>query len=89
MARHERAMVDRELLFGQLTSAVVNFSQMRPKDPSKTADFMPSEWIKRSIAKTGRLTDRQRAAIADQVRQVARSFLEQQNGPPRVTRVPR
>ena len=35
-----------ELLFAQLTSYLINFSTVRPKEPVKPADFMPSEWAK-------------------------------------------
>jgi hypothetical protein len=80
MDRFERSVVDRELLFAQLTSWVVNCSMARPKEPTKMADFMPSEWVKRSVARSGPISEAQRKAVVEQVRSVAKAFMGDQDG---------
>jgi hypothetical protein len=44
--RKEQEDADKQFLFAQLTSAVINFSMCHPTEPTKPADFMPSEWLK-------------------------------------------
>jgi len=65
--RHERAIHEREFLFGQLASVYVNFSMAHPKEPVHARDFMPSEWAKQAVtAQPKRRLNRQK--IADGVR---------------------
>lgn len=47
--RHRRATSDNEYLWGQLTSAVVNFSFCHPEKVMTPQDFMPAEQRKRYL----------------------------------------
>lgn len=44
--RHLQGVEEREFLFAQLTSAVVNFSYRGPKEMVHPKDFMPSQMHK-------------------------------------------
>lgn len=62
--RHAEQVRSNEFLFGQLTSAVVNFSMCHPEKPSEIRDFMPSE-MRKAVVKPKR---RARKVIAAEVR---------------------
>lgn len=72
--RHERAIAQREFLFGQLASAVVNFSMGRPKEPVRPRDFMPSEWVREAIIEKPKRR-RKRQTIAMEVRATMEHFM--------------
>lgn len=44
--KYDKQVEHNELLFGQLTSTVINWGFCRPQNPTKASDFMPSEWVK-------------------------------------------
>jgi hypothetical protein len=75
LERHDRATREREFLFGQLTSCVVNYAMAHPKKPVTAADYMPSEWRRKKPRK--RTTKDERQAVADQVRELFASQFEQ------------
>lgn len=62
MQNHE----DTEFLFGQLTAAVVNFSDRRPSESARPSDFMPSQIRKKQAARLVdvEMTDERREHIA-------------------------
>jgi hypothetical protein len=66
--RHERATQEREFLFAQMTSCIVNFSMARPKEPASAADFMPSEWTKKRRSPSSDPTDAEQQMLANQLR---------------------
>jgi hypothetical protein len=70
--QHELAMQQQELLFAQLTAAVINFGACRPKEPVKTEQFMPSQWGK--VEKRPRMTAKRRREIADAFRRTMAQF---------------
>lgn len=63
--RHLRQMEEREFLFAQLTSCVVNFSMVHPEKPSQAKDFMPSEMRKRFHAAPKRERINRKQVIAE------------------------
>jgi hypothetical protein len=72
--RHQRATEEREFLFAQLASCVVNFSMCHPKDPVKASDFMPSEWVKKvQPVKRKRMRDPQ--VIAEEIRNTMNAIM--------------
>jgi hypothetical protein len=75
--RHERATQEREFLFAQMTSCIVNFSMVRPQEPVSAADFMPSEWAKkRKKSMSDEPTETERQMIANQMRGVMEALMK-------------
>ena len=73
LKRHKHKVESNELLFGQLTSWVVNTGFRALEKPTSTEDFMPSRWKKRSAAassttKPKRMSRKRREAVADGLR---------------------
>ena len=68
LSRKQRATQETELLFGQLTSVVANYSMCAPKTPISPAEFMPSEILKKIEAKRQGPTKKEREAINAQTR---------------------
>lgn len=67
---HLQQREDTEFLFGQLTAAVINFSQRRPMESMRPADFMPSLIRKKHAAKLVdvEMTDERREDIAKKLK---------------------
>jgi hypothetical protein len=67
---HLQHSEDTEFLFGQLTAAVVNFSQRRPAESARPGDFMPSQIRKKAAARLVdvEMTDEVREKIAKKLR---------------------
>jgi hypothetical protein len=80
MDRYERGREDNELLFGQMTAAIINYSMCHPKEPVKSVDFMPSHWAKKhhggddDVNKPKKMTARDRKQVRDQFVTFARAW---------------
>lgn len=79
LKRKKVAAEETELLFGQLTAAVINFSMCHPKEPIKIADCMPSRIGKPSGRGTTdhyrKLDKKMRQEIADSVRRTMQALM--------------
>jgi hypothetical protein len=66
---------DTEFLFGQLTAAVINFSERRPSQSVRPGDFMPCEMRKKARLANVEITEDRREKIAKKLhRQLNRVF---------------
>lgn len=78
--RHIRNTEDLEYLFGQLTSAVVNFGFCGPENVATPQDFMPSEQRKRhqeELAAEEEMSDEEhQKKTADYFRQMFAPYIE-------------
>lgn len=82
LKRRERETAEREFLFGQLASCVVNFGFCQPKEPAKPSDFMPSQRHARPrAARKRRSAAAGRQQIADGLREVMRAVMGQPGAP--------
>jgi hypothetical protein len=67
--RRTREQESQEFMFAQLTAVVMNTGFRSTDKPSKTIDFMPSQWAKGTTPKTTtEMTEERRQAIADMFR---------------------
>ena len=76
LKRHRHKVESQELLFGQLTSWMVNTAFRTTEKPTEITDFMPSRW--NAIQAHKRQTKskrRKRATIATEVRSVMAHFM--------------
>ena len=75
--RYEREHT--ELLFGQVTAAIINWSWRPPKNAVDPAKFMPSRWKAQGTVKRKRES---KQAIANRIREVMRQVMKFNNGNP-------
>lgn len=74
--RYKRQREEREFLFAQLTSCVVNFSMRAPKEMVKPVDLMPSQIRKAENARPATAARRRkRADVAKEARSVMQHFM--------------
>lgn len=65
---------EQQLLFAQLTAAVINFGFCRPEEQVSIEDLMP---VERKVVEEEELTDKRRKEIADAFRRWARRNAKQ------------
>jgi hypothetical protein len=74
LRRYRNQIESNELLFGQLTSWVVNTGFRSTRKPTKALDFMPSQW-KRTEQKPRVVPRRKREDIASEADFVMKQFM--------------
>jgi len=65
--KHEQQVEHQELLFGQLTSTVINWGFCRPEQPAKPRDYMPSQWAQLYNVRKPRLSRKVKEKVSKQI----------------------
>jgi hypothetical protein len=68
LKRDKIAAECREVLFGQIAQAVVNFGFRAPTEPLELKEFMPSHWRK-TVTKPRRMSPKRRTNVAAEIRE--------------------